>query len=288
MFFEQHKLIILLVFGSFILGEVLWSRRTGAAVYNKKDSGANLMILVGSQLSKTFLLGWMLLVLESVRSFQIWQAPNHWFYGLLAIVLVDFFYYWQHRIMHQSKFFWALHEVHHSSPWYNLSTSFRLNWMGPLVTPLFYIPVVMLGFSTQQILGFFTLNLLYQFWLHTQAIPTLGPLEGLINTPSAHRVHHGSNPYCIDKNFGGILMLWDRLFGTYAAEQEAVVYGVTTGFQGHNPFKLIFFPMWRVLRGKQTLERQSAVTETVVAAQIAPGYTRDQSQSVVFAEPSRS
>jgi sterol desaturase/sphingolipid hydroxylase (fatty acid hydroxylase superfamily) len=124
--------------------------------------------------------------------------------------------------------------------WMNFTTAYRINWFSALVSPAFFIPAALLGFPPIFIVLAFQINLLYQFFLHTEAVGKIPLLEGIIDTPSAHRVHHGSNPVYIDKNFGGILMIWDRIFGTYQPETEPVKYGITSGFAGHNPFKLIF------------------------------------------------
>jgi sterol desaturase/sphingolipid hydroxylase (fatty acid hydroxylase superfamily) len=122
----------------------------------------------------------------------------------------------------------------------NLTAAYRLNWFGALISPLFFIPLALAGFPPTYIVASYAFNLLYQFFLHTESIGKLGPLEGLIDTPSAHRVHHGVNPLYIDRNFGGVLLIWDKLFGTYQPETEKVKYGLTTGLVSYNPFRLVF------------------------------------------------
>jgi sterol desaturase/sphingolipid hydroxylase (fatty acid hydroxylase superfamily) len=255
-FFKDYQSSLFLILLSVILAEALWSLIQKRQIYQGKEALTNFSIFAGYQVSKLLFTGWLVAVLTWAVPYRLFSLSDTLSTYLLAIVVVDFFYYCQHRMLHQVKFFWALHEVHHSSPWYNLTTSMRLNWMSPLVAPFFFLPAVLLGFEVKQILAFFILNLFYQFGLHTEAIGTLGPLEGILNTPSAHRVHHGSNAYCIDKNFGGMLMIWDRLLGTYQPETEPVIYGVTTGFQGHNPLKLVFGPMWDYLHQRLPLEGQ--------------------------------
>jgi sterol desaturase/sphingolipid hydroxylase (fatty acid hydroxylase superfamily) len=121
----------------------------------------------------------------------------------------------------------------------NLTVAYRLNWLSALLTPFVVAPLVIVGFPFEFVIASFAINLLYQFFLHTEAIGKLGFIEGVLATPSAHRVHHGSNDEYIDKNFGGVLIIWDRLFGTYEVEKEKPVYGVTTGFISNNPFVLI-------------------------------------------------
>ncbi len=228
------------LFVGLIIFELLWSRQRGRTIHDWKESLANLIIFVGMQVSKVLFLGWQTIVLGTAAQFQIFQ----WSEGLLSFLgtlfLVEFLYYWEHRIMHETKPFWAFHLVHHSAQKMNFTTSFRLNWMSPLISSFFFVPAVLLGAPIQYVISAIGLNLLYQFFLHTESIGKLGLLEGILNTPSAHRVHHGSNPEYLDKNYGGILMIWDRIFGTYAPETSEVRYGITTGPVGYNPIKLIF------------------------------------------------
>jgi sterol desaturase/sphingolipid hydroxylase (fatty acid hydroxylase superfamily) len=136
-----------------------------------------------------------------------------------------------------------------------------LNWLGNFISPLFYIPLVLIGFSPEIVATSLAVSLFFQFFLHTEVVGKLGFLEGLFfNTPSAHRVHHGSNEKYIDKNYGGMLILFDRLFGTYQSEEENVKYGVTTGFLSHNPIVINFSPLLQFLKGSWKREKQQ-VTE---------------------------
>lgn len=239
---------VLLTYGGYIVGvmgvliclEALWSWKKGKGWYSTSEFVANLGIFVGFILSKQVIL----------RNYQLYLftwankvSGVHLSHNIITFIgtflITDFVYYWFHRSSHEIKFLWALHVVHHSGQKFNLSTSYRLNWFSPLVTVLFFIPLGLIGLPPLFIGGSLSLNLLYQFFLHTQVIGKLGPLEGIINTPSAHRVHHGCNPNYLDKNYGGVLMIWDRVFGTYQREEEVPAYGITTGFVSYNPFILI-------------------------------------------------
>lgn len=244
------KIMIGITFLILIVAEWVWSKKKQVQIHDWKETSANLVVLIGTQISKAFFLGWQLLILTSVAEFKImtWESGIISFLG--TFFLVDFFYYWQHRIMHETKFFWAFHLVHHSGQKMNLTTSFRLNWLSPLIGSFFFIPMSLLGAPATYILISLSLNLVIQFFLHTESIGKLGFLEGIINTPSAHRVHHGSNPEYIDKNYGGVLMIWDRLFGSYTTENAAVQYGITTGHVGYNPIKLVFHGFFDLFRGK--------------------------------------
>ncbi|MEN9727204.1 MAG: hypothetical protein RL434_1570 [Pseudomonadota bacterium] len=168
---------------------------------------------------------------------------------LLLVVLHDFLYYWSHRAHHRIRLLWAAHVTHHSSPRYNLSTALRQNITYPLVaTWAIWLPLVLIGFDPITVIFVVAINLFYQFFVHTQMVDKLGPLEWLLSTPSHHRVHHGRNPQYIDRNYGGIFIIWDRIFGTFTPEEEAVDYGITHQVNTHNPIKLIFHEWVSVFR----------------------------------------
>jgi sterol desaturase/sphingolipid hydroxylase (fatty acid hydroxylase superfamily) len=150
----------------------------------------------------------------------------------------DFIYYWNHRFSHESRWLWAIHVVHHSSEHYNLSTALRQPVMDAWGMFVPYGLLAAAGFRPETIETARGINLLYQYWIHTEVIPKLGPLEKVFNTASAHRVHHGSNRQYLDKNHGSILIVWDRLFGTYEPEDEPVVYGLTKNIDTFNPVKI--------------------------------------------------
>jgi sterol desaturase/sphingolipid hydroxylase (fatty acid hydroxylase superfamily) len=148
---------------------------------------------------------------------------------------VDFFYYWFHRMSHEVNAFWAAHVVHHQSEEFNLTVALRQGALQGWFSWVFYLRLAVAGIPPLVFLTVNAASTLYQFWIHTRAIGTLGPLEYVLNTPSNHRVHHGRNPKYIDKNHGATLIVWDRLFGTYQKEEEEVVYGITTPLRSWNP-----------------------------------------------------
>ncbi len=153
-----------------------------------------------------------------------------------AVILVgwDFSFYWQHRAEHEVRLLWGGHVTHHSSRYFNYSTALRQSWT-PWAGPLFVAPWALLGIRPEMIIVAGGWNLIYQFWIHTEAVGRLpGWVEAWLNTPSHHRVHHGANPQYLDRNYGGVLIVWDRLFGTFAAEGERVVYGLTKNVEGYN------------------------------------------------------
>lgn len=161
----------------------------------------------------------------------------------LLFVGQEFCYYWYHRMAHRVRWFWATHAVHHSPNELTLAAALRLGWTGKLTgTGLFFVPLVWLGFPPLAVLAAVAANLLYQFWLHATWIPCLGPLEWIFNTPSHHRVHHASNPEYLDCNYGGVLIVFDRLFGTFVKERNDIVirYGLTQPLTTHNPLRIAF------------------------------------------------
>ena len=204
-----------------------------------RDTAANIAIAISYQLiNSTIGYAIALAGITFFSQFSFTHLPVNILTMLLAIAIADFSYYWEHRTEHSIRFFWAYHNVHHSSTDYNLTVASRLSWLEVCFLWIFYIPMALLGFDPLQILIAVQMTALYQIWIHTQKIGSLGILEKIINTPSLHRVHHGSNSIYIDKNFGGVLMFWDRLFGTYQPETEPVVYGLTENINTNNPIEI--------------------------------------------------
>lgn len=167
---------------------------------------------------------------------------------VILLVLADFTYYWEHRSSHRIRLLWTSHAVHHSAPIMNTAVAYRFGYLDPLIAVPFHLPLVLIGYDPMAVFLAEVIVLAYQTWLHNDFIGKLGILERFLNTPSNHRVHHGSNPQCLDKNYGGILILWDRLFGTYAPEQEPVVYGLTEPINTVNPIKVWFSELPKLAR----------------------------------------
>ncbi|XP_037789248.1 LOW QUALITY PROTEIN: alkylglycerol monooxygenase-like [Penaeus monodon] len=177
-----------------------------------------------------------------------WDSPVTWFTAALGVdfgVLLGF-----HRATHETSLGWAAHQVHHSSQEYNLSTALRQSIFQRTFWVVFYNPLALLGIPLPALLVHIQFNLLYQFWIHTEAVGKLGPLEWVLNTPSHHRVHHGANKYCLDKNYGGVLVIWDRLFGTFAEERddEKLVYGLVDQPQSLNVIWLQMYYYFEVFK----------------------------------------
>ena len=169
-----------------------------------------------------------------------------WGSGLLLFFLLEFFYYWLHRAGHEVRWFWGNHAIHHTPNQLNLSASLRIGVFGKVIgIVVFMLPLVWIGFDLRTVLAALTLNLLYQFWLHATWIPKLGWLEHVFNTPSNHRVHHAANVEYLDANYGGVLVIFDRLFGTYIAERDDLPcrYGLVHPMTSYNPL-YVEFAQW--------------------------------------------
>jgi sterol desaturase/sphingolipid hydroxylase (fatty acid hydroxylase superfamily) len=167
-------------------------------------------------------------------------SPHDWWTWVVLFFADDFAYYWYHRGHHEIRLLWASHVVHHSSQRYNLSTALRQTWTPFTVIP-FYLPLALIGLPPWMILLEQSVSLIYQFWIHTERIDKLPRwFEFVWNTPSHHRVHHGSNAAYLDRNYGGILVIWDRLFRTFTPEGERVTYGLTKNLSTYNPFRVAF------------------------------------------------
>lgn len=219
-----------------ILWDLAFTKRPGW-----KETAANIAIAaVNSLLERTAYGAVFIIALAVAESFLPYRLPVNAWSWIAALLLADFTYYWMHRFEHEIRALWAYHSVHHSSPEFNLTTAFRLAWVEGLVEWVFFLPMILLGFDLIQTLVALFFVVAYQTWIHTQKIDRLGWLDKIFNTPSVHRVHHGSNPEYLDKNYGGILILWDRMFGTYQAETEPVIFGVTKPLETANPITINF------------------------------------------------
>jgi sterol desaturase/sphingolipid hydroxylase (fatty acid hydroxylase superfamily) len=205
--------------------------------YRLDDSTSDLACGIVDQLlevfAKTALFAAYLSLYERARVATL--PPSSSGVWLACFLGVDFLYYWFHRKSHELNAFWAAHVVHHQSEEYNLTVALRQGAFQGFFSWIFYLPLALLGFPPLVFLTVSSFNTLYQFWIHTRTIGRLGPLEWVLNTPSNHRVHHGRNPKYIDRNHGGSLIVWDRLFGTYQREEEEPVYGITTPLRSWNP-----------------------------------------------------
>lgn len=240
--------VVGLVFLLAIVSETVWDfwarRRKGAG-----ETLANFGIGIVNLLLERTVYGLVFVLgLFMVEPFALFSIPPAWWSWGLAILLADFTYYWMHRFEHEIRILWSYHSVHHSSPEFNLTTALRLAWVEGLIEWIFFIEMILLGFSAVQTIAALSVVVVYQTWIHTEKVGKLGWADRIFNTPSVHRVHHGCNGHYIDKNYGGILIIWDRLFGTYQAEDEKVVYGITKPLGTSNPIVINFAEFGQIVR----------------------------------------
>lgn len=228
---------------------VYWLRR-GVKKYEWVDTVSNVCLALMHQASD---FAFNLLFVKTAYTW-VWQhglqaVPATWWSIVLLFILQDFLYYFFHRAHHRIRWMWCSHVVHHSSERLNLSTALRQSLTYPLSGMwAFWLPLAWLGFGPDWVILVVAINLAFQFFVHTEAIGKLGPLEAVFNTPSHHRAHHGKNPEYIDHNYGGILIIWDKWFGTFVEEKQTPSYGIVRQIHSHNPLTLTFHEwgaMWR-------------------------------------------
>lgn len=224
-----------------IVAEALAVRLGAHGRYDARDAAASLAMGLGNRVAGLLTVGVKLGVLYAVSQFALFDIPWAWWSFVLCFFAEDLAYYWFHRVAHERRWFWASHVVHHSSQHYNLTTALRQTWTGDLsLSFVFWLPLILIGFPVEMVLMFMAFSLVYQFWIHTETIDRLGPLELVLNTPSHHRVHHGTNPKYLDANYAGVLIIWDRLFGTFVQEEERPTYGIIANLGTLNPFRIAF------------------------------------------------
>ena len=213
-----------------ILAEMWFSRAQGPHRYEPRDTLTSLMLGFGSTIAGLLTGGLFIAIALWVYQFRLFDIGYAWWAFVAAFILDDLAYYWIHRAGHRIRWAWAAHVIHHSSQHYNLSTALRQTWTGFIgLTFLIKLPLFWIGFPPAMIAFVAGLNLVYQFWIHTEAIGRMPRwFEAVFNTPSHHRVHHGTNPRYLDANYAGVLIVWDRLFGTFTPEvdEEPVRYGL--------------------------------------------------------------
>lgn len=235
-----------------ILAELLWRRYTRRG-NDLRELGATLAVAFGNRLAtRLSTLAVITPVYAWVYQLSPLQMPvNDWRVWAAGFVAVEFAYYWFHRLSHEVRWLWAHHSTHHTPEQLTLLSAVRIGWTNVIAGGwLVYLPLMALGFPPQVVLVWLSIDLAYQFFLHTEAVGKLGPLEWVLNTPSHHRVHHGRNPRYLDRNYGGMVIVFDRVFGTFAEEDssEPVQYGLVHPLGSLNPLRLVFGEWQRMLQ----------------------------------------
>lgn len=255
MFVEWTTIMSVTVFVVLLTIEAILSHRKKLDLFDRRDTFANIVLGILTFGTKVGGKTAITLVYASIFQLAPWELPENsvvWF--IVGLLLNDLIFYWYHRISHTTRFFWALHVAHHSSEKMNITTAMRGNFLNNLFHAIFWIPMLLLGFPPVIVIMTDAFSYFYQLWLHTKVIPKLGPIEWILNTPSHHRVHHGSNPRYIDKNYAAVFIIWDRLFGTFEEEHEEVRYGITKPLHTYHPFKIAFHEFGDMYRDASKLK----------------------------------
>ncbi len=240
--------IIAIGFFALVAVETAISWRHNLRTYELRDTAANFALAFGDLLMAAAMKVVFLVLFAFLHRFAPLDMGMSWISWVLLVVVNDFIYYVFHRLGHRSRFMWAFHVTHHSSQQYNFSVAVRLNLFIMPLHFLFMLPLALLGFQPEAILAINSVTTLYQLWVHTELVGKLGFLDRIFNTPSNHRVHHGSNPQYLDRNYGAMFIFWDHLFGTYEREVEPVQYGLTKNVDSHNPVTLTIHEARAMLR----------------------------------------
>lgn len=240
-----------------------------------KDSLASIGMGVGSLIIdvgvKTAAFG----VMMFLHQFAIFDlGPTVWYAWVLLFFADDFSFYWHHRLSHQVRILWAAHINHHSSVNYNLAVALRQSWTELFYKFIFWMWLPIIGFHPLMIMTMMSISLIYQFWVHTETIGKLGFLEWFMNTPSHHRVHHASNTRYLDRNHAGILIIWDRLFGTFEPETEKVRYGLTSNIHTYNLLKIAFHEYGNIWHD---MKRAPRIIDKLRYLYMPPGWSHDGS-----------
>ncbi|HEX7967782.1 MAG TPA: sterol desaturase family protein [Stellaceae bacterium] len=234
-----------------VLLEIAVARLNRRTVYELRDTAASLMMGLGNLAVGLLVGGGIYLAMSWVYQYRLLDLGYHWWSFLLIVFAEDLTYYGFHRLSHRSRFWWAAHVNHHSSQHYNLSTALRQTWTGGIFHWVLWLPLALIGFSPALIAFEKGLSLVYQFWIHTEMIGRLPWwFEAVMNTPSHHRVHHATNPRYLDRNYAGVFIIWDKLFGSFVAEDDSdpCRYGIVKNIGTFNPLRIAFHE-WVAIAG---------------------------------------
>lgn len=245
--FEEFREALLIMISTpiyvIVIGaEILFSYFHKHHYYSKKGTIENIYLMLLNMGLDILMRGVCLLILNFFFQFHFVEIKNQWIYWIALLIGQDFLFYLLHYVDHYSRFFWAVHITHHSSEEYNLTVGFRSSVFQPLYRFIYFIPLALLGFDGKDIMFMYSATQIYGILIHTKYVGKLGFLEYFLSTPSHHRVHHASNIPYLDKNMGMFLIIWDKMFGTFAEEknEEPVRYGLTENIKSHHPLHVVF------------------------------------------------
>ncbi len=255
--------------------EVIFSHLHNHKTYSGKGTLENIYLMLANMGLDILMRGVCLLVLNFFFQFHFFEIQNQWAYWITLLIVQDFMFWLLHTVDHYCRFFWAVHVTHHSSEEFNLTVGFRSSVFQPLYRFIYFIPLSLFGFDGKDIMFMYSATQIYGILIHTKYVGKLGPLEWILSTPSHHRVHHGSNVKYLDKNMGMVLIIWDRLFGTFQEEDETVKYGLTQNVASHNPAKILFHE-WQSM--VEDVKKPGPVGQKLRYIFAPPGWSHDGSK----------
>lgn len=265
------------IYAVVIGAEILFSYYYQKNYYSTKGILSNIYLTSLNLGLDILVRGICLVVLNYFYQFKFIELHNQFAYWGLLIIGQDFMYYWLHRVDHYCRMFWAVHVTHHSSEEFNLTVGFRSSVFQPLYRFIYFIPLTLLGFKGIDIMFVYSATQIYGILIHTKTVKKLGVLEYILSTPSHHRVHHASNVKYLDKNMGMLLIIWDKLFGTFVAEDEneKVIYGLTENIKTYNPIKMVFHEWVNIAKD---LKKSSSLKSKFMYVFGPPGWSHDGSK----------
>lgn len=265
------------IYAIVIGAEILFSYLHHKNYYSVKGTLANIYLTSLNLGLDILVRGICLIVLNHFFQFKFVEITNQYAYWGVLLIAQDFMYYWLHRVDHYCRMFWAVHVTHHSSEEFNLTVGFRSSVFQPLYRFIYFIPLALLGFKGIDIMFIYSATQIYGILIHTKTVKKLGILEHFMSTPSHHRVHHASNVKYLDKNMGMVFIIWDKLFGTFVAEdeKEEVVFGLTENIKTHNPIKMVFHEWINIAKD---LKKPSNLKAKFMYVFGPPGWSHDGSK----------
>jgi len=258
-----------------ILLEIFIDTKEKLQVYHKTEAWASIAMGAGSVVINIFTkFTYFVLFMYIYENWSFQQLSVVWWVWLIAFFADDFSFYWHHRLSHEVRILWAAHSNHHSSQDYNLAVALRQSWTEGIYKFVFYAWMPLVGIHPIMIFTLASISLIYQFFLHTQTVKKLGFFEWFMNTPSHHRVHHGTNFQYLDRNHAGVLIIWDRLFGTFEPEGEKVIYGLTKNIETANPLRIATAEYESIA---QDMKKASKWSDKIRYLLYPPGWSHDGS-----------
>jgi sterol desaturase/sphingolipid hydroxylase (fatty acid hydroxylase superfamily) len=280
--FEEFREALLImistpVYAIVIGAEILFSYFHQHRNYSKKGIVENTYLMFLNMGLDILMRGVCLLILNFFFRFHFVEIKNQWLYWIVLLIGQDFLFYVLHYVDHYVRFFWAVHVTHHSSEEFNLTVGFRSSVFQPVYRFIYFIPLALSGFEGKDIMFMYSATQIYGILIHTKYVGKLGPLEWILSTPSHHRVHHASNIPYLDKNMGMVLIIWDRVFGTFAEErtEEPVRYGLTENIKNHHPVHVVFHE-WQGIA--KDVKKTNSLKHKLKYMFAAPGWSHDGSK----------